>query len=140
MQVLTALLSHRDFVAYLHLKTRNINLATVYSDVTVLYQLPCLRPRSRIAKPVNGIIKPALYQGKQILSGYALHPSRTLKVKAKLPLENPVYALYLLFLPKLFTVTDQLRPADVAAMLARRLGSSLLNRTTGLITSLAFQK
>jgi hypothetical protein len=63
-----------------------------------------------------------------------------LEIEAKLPLQHSVYAFDLLFFAQLFAVADELSTADVAAVLARRLSTALLDRAARLIASLALQK
>src|SRR5689334_5594521 len=65
----------------------------------------------------------------------------TLEVVTKLSFKNEVDAFDFLLLAQLLAVTDQrFAAAQRAAMLSGRLGTALLNRASGFITTIALQK
>ena len=112
MRILETLFSNADDVALLNLKRWNINLASIDIDMSVIHKLACLTAGGRETRPVNGIIKPAFKQEKQIFTGNSLLARGLFEVIAKLLLKHEVNTLDFLFFPKLQTVSGQrLAPA-----------------------------
>jgi hypothetical protein len=126
-----------NFIADLDLETGNVYLATIDRDMTVTHKLARLRARCGIAKTINDVVQAALEKGEQVFARYAFHTNGPLEVEPELSFQHAVYSLDLLFLAKLFAVTYELRPANIATVLTWRLSAAFLDWAARLIAPLA---
>src|SRR5687767_9957690 len=96
MNVLDAPVLDGHGVTDLDLERRDIHLASVHFDMSVIYKLACLAPRRRKARTVHDVIQPLFKHEKQVLARDTLLAACLFEIIAKLFLEHKVNTLYLL--------------------------------------------
>jgi hypothetical protein len=80
--------------------------------MTMLYQLPGLRSRVGKAQPVYNVVKSALQQNKQILTGKPRAAFCLAEVTPELALQHPIDASRLLFLTQLTQIVRRATTAE----------------------------
>lgn len=128
MRILVTLVFDADDVALFDLERWDINLTSVYFDVSVIHELPSLTARSRETGTVNDIVQSTLKHEQKVLAGDALLMQGFFEVISKLLFENEVNALYLLLFAKLLAIARK-HLASSGAVLSGRVGSAFFDRT-----------
>jgi hypothetical protein len=140
VDIRAAPLVYCNFIADLDLEAGDVDFAAIDLYVAVTDKLARLRSAGSIAEAIDDIVETAFKQREKIFARHALHTHGALEVEPELALQHAVYTFYLLLFAQLLAVSYELRSANVAAMLTRRLGAAFFNRAARLVASLALQK